>query len=214
VVQRILTLALIGSGVYLAVEFVRRAPDRRGVRPKPAPLPLSPDYWVLPPKSYVRDLRSARELIGKPLWVREGYRWTCSPGEGTLGPMERVVVKRPFRRGKDVWLELEREGGRCGVPVSTGDSFFPDEIFLIRDPREVYKHWTAEDWKRIAERRVQAGMTETQITFALGYGILVRELSRPGDEHRVVDHIGGQPRARVTYQYGVARKVEPAPPGR
>src|SRR3989442_12776330 len=107
--QRVLLVGLILAGIYLAVVFVQRARPPQ-LPAKPAPLPLSPDYYVLPPKSYVRSLADARGLVGKPLWVREGYRWQCPPGPETLGPMEKVVPRRAFERNRQVWLEFVRDG--------------------------------------------------------------------------------------------------------
>ena len=86
------------AGLYVTVVFVERARQARYTPPKAKPLPLSPDYYVLPPKSYVRSLAGARELVGKPLWVRAGYRWPCVPGEDTLGPMEKLTPRRAFER--------------------------------------------------------------------------------------------------------------------
>jgi len=211
ITQWVLAAALALASLYVAGVFIERWRQPAKSAAKPGLLPLSPDYWVMPPKSYVRSLKDARAFLGKPLWVREGYRWTCSPGPETLDPMERLVPQRVFARSREVWLEFTRGGRRCAIPVSAGDTFFLDEIFLIRDPREVYKDWPAEAWNRIAERRIEPGMTETQITFSLGYGVLVRGLSGYGDAHRVVDHIGGERRMRVTYEYGIAKAVQPLP---
>ena len=209
--QRVLTAALALAGVYLVWVFAGRSRQPDGARPAPKLLPLSPDYWVLPPKSYARSLADVRAWVGKPLWVREGYRYTCTPGPDTLGPMEKVVARRAFERRGQVWLEFARQGRPCAIAVSAGERFYLDEIFLIQDPHEVYQDWTPETWKKIAERRIEPGMTETQITFALGFGVLVRDLSREGDANRAVDYTGGEKHLRVTYQYGVAKWVAVLP---
>ncbi|MBI3695452.1 MAG: hypothetical protein HY238_11525 [Acidobacteria bacterium] len=203
ILHRVLRVILAAAVLYVIVVFLERA--REPKRPQPVVLPLSPDYYVAPPKSYVRDLGDARALVGKPLWVRDGYRWPC--GKGTLGPIEKVIPTRAFQKGRDVWLDL----GRCSLPISYADSFFVDEIFLIQDPHEIYKGWTAETWKKIEERRIEPGMTETQITFALGYGELVRDLSKSGDAQRVVEYTAGDRHLRVIYAYGFAKQVGPLP---
>ena len=51
----------------------------------------------------------------------------------------------------------------------------------------------------------------SQISFALGYGMLVRDLSRTGDQHRVVEYNLGDNHWRVTYEYGIAKQVWPLP---
>ncbi len=201
--HRVLRVALAAAILYVIVVFVERA--REPKRPPQATLPLSPDYYVALPKSYLRDLAGAQALVGKPLWVRDGYRWPC--GKTTLGPIEKIVPTRAFKKGRDVYLDF----GRCSLPISYGDSFFLDELFLIEDPHRIYKDWSAKIWKKIEERRIEPGMTETQITFALGYGDLVRDLSRSGDAQRVVEYTAGDHHWRVTYAYGVAKQVWPLP---
>jgi hypothetical protein len=210
IIQRVLTIGLVASFAYLATVFMERLRIPK-VRP-PQTLPLSPDYYVYPPKSYVRSLADARALVGKPLWVREGYRWSCSPPPGTLGPLEKLEPRRAFQRGGQVLLEFLRDGRPCVIPISSGDRFFLDEIFLIKDPREIYKAWPPETWQKVQEGRIEVGMTETQITFALGFGVLAQDLSRDGDAHRVFDHAGGPRRVRVVYAYGVAKQIENLPP--
>jgi hypothetical protein len=208
-IQRVLTTGLILSALYVTGVFIERALEPTRPRPRPESLPLSSDYYVALPKSYLRDFTDAQALAGKALWVREGYRWLCQPGEA-LGPMEEVVVRRAFREDGQVWLEVARDQQpACSLPISSGGRFFLDDIFLIKDPHQVYKDWTQGVWTKIAEHRAEPGMTEAQITFALGYGESVRELSEPGGAHRVVDYIHGERSARVTYAYGVAKQVEP-----
>ena len=211
-VQRVLLAGLVLAALYLAFVFLGRLQQSSYVPPKPKPLPLSPDYWVLPPKSYVRSLGDARALTGRPLWVRTGYRWTCAPQEDPLGPLEQLTPTRAVERRGQVWLEFNRHGQPCAVAISSGERFLVDDIFFIQDPHTIYKDWSPEIWKKIEARQIEPGMTETQITFALGYGALVHGLSSSGDAYRIVDHTSGEPKLRVTYEYGVATHVERAPP--
>lgn len=208
--QRVLIAGLVLAAFYVVVVFVERSFQPSGpVRQKAGPKPLSPDYWVYPPKSYVRSLADVRAWVGKPLWVRVGYSNLCTPGPETLGPIEKVVPRRAFERNRQVWLEFDRRGRPCTLAISANDQFFLDEIFLIKDPHEVYPDWSPEAWRKIEERRIEPGMTETQITFALGVGLLNRQLSEPGDTWRVMDYTGGDKHLRVGYVYGVAKQVSP-----
>ena len=206
-VQIALAVALLIAALRVAVIFVNRSRASRPSRPVAAPLPLSPDYYVLPPKSLVRSSADVKEFVGKPLWVRDGYRWTCAPGSQVLGPIEKLTVTRVFQRAGQVWLEFLKEGRPCAVAISAGDRFYLDEIFFIKDPHEIYKDWPPEAWNKIAERRLEPGMTETQITFALGYGKPVE--GRASESRTVVEYTEGDRHARVTYQYGIAKRVEP-----
>lgn len=80
---------------------------------------------------------------------------------------------------------------------------YADEIFFIEDPRQLYKHWSAEVWKAIEEHRVQAGMSELQTSFALGVGI---PEGSGGYGSRTLDYAnGGKP---VTVRFESDKAVE------
>src|SRR5215831_10420786 len=61
---------------------------------------MTSDDYVVPKKFYAYDLRSARELVGKPIWVKQGYGNYIYPvhgssidlknGELTLRPIEKL----------------------------------------------------------------------------------------------------------------------------
>src|SRR5260370_42683798 len=63
------------------------------------------DYYVSPKKLYPYDLKSAKQLMQQPVWVKEGYRYTYYPFDsvrrrtdfsheaGLLLPLERVGIK-------------------------------------------------------------------------------------------------------------------------
>src|SRR5690349_24182277 len=36
----------------------------------------NPDYYVSPKKLYPYDVKSAKQLIQQPVWVKEGYKYT------------------------------------------------------------------------------------------------------------------------------------------
>ncbi len=152
-IQRVLTAGFGLAGIYLAAVFLGRA-FQAPPPPKPPVRRLNPDYYIYPPRSYVRNLADVQAWVGKPLWVREGYRRVCSPGPETLGPLERLAPVRAFERGGSVWLEFQRNGRPCAIQVSGGDTFVLDEIFFIQDPREIYTHWSPQTWRKIAARRI------------------------------------------------------------
>ena len=86
-----------------------------------------------------------------------------------------------------------------------------DEVFFLKDPHELYDHWSDEDWQKIRAHQVEEGMTESQVTFAAGAGQFVR--SSPGGKTRIVDYTlgkeAGVPPVRVTFRDGIADQVEP-----
>jgi hypothetical protein len=209
-VQALLKLGLVATGIYLAFVYYDRWSARLPVDDRREQLLKNPDYYVFPPRSYVSDLASARKLVGKPLWVKEGYRWTYEPDDEPLRPLEKIVPTAVRQRGSEVVIDFEKGGKKSTMPIGSRAAFVVDELFFIQDPREIFKHWTEADWEKISTRQIEAGMTEYQITSAIGGGSLIPSLSSA--KRRVVDYklcmIDGIPPVRVYYDEGVAERVE------
>lgn len=210
-IQALLKVGLVATGIYLAYVYYGRWSTRLPVEERQERPLKNPDYYVYPPRSYVSDLASARKLVGKPLWVKEGYRWTYEPGDQPLGPLEKIVPTAVHRRGKEVVIDFEKDGKKATLPIGSQAGFMVDELFFIEDPHKIFKHWHDADWDRINAHQAEAGMTEYQITSAIGGGSLVPSLSSA--KRRVVDYrlcaIDDIPPVRVYYDEGVAERVEP-----
>ena len=207
-----LKLALVAVAINLAVTFYQRRTRPRLVREQPK-RKIHLDHYTFLPKSYVTDFESAKKLVGKPLWVKECYRWIYEPGEETLGPLEKIVPTGVARRGGQVVLQFEKDGRRCRIPIGSGRRFYVDEIFLLKNPRELFDHWTEKDWARIEKHEVAVGESEYQVTFALGAGQLVSASARSAT--RIADYRLGEdlgiPPVRVTYRDGFVERVDPLP---
>ena len=208
----ILRLSLVAAGVYFAATFYDRAMRPRLVREQPK-RQVHLDHYTFLPKSYVRDFESAKKLVGKPLWVKEGYRWIYQPGDEAFGPLEKIVPTGVAWRGRQVVLQFEKAGRRCSIPIGQSGRFFVDELFLLKDPRELFDHWTEDDWARIERHEVAVGVSEYQVTFALGAGQLVSASARTAT--RIVDYRLGEdlgiPPVRVTYRDGAVERVDELP---
>src|SRR5207248_725049 len=79
--------------------------------------PLDADAYVVPQELHAYDLKSARELAGKTVWVRAGYGVAVYPYDsgskradfakeaGSLGPIQKLeikdVVSIPWQHAKD-----------------------------------------------------------------------------------------------------------------
>ena len=208
-----LKVTLVVGAVYLAYHFYERhriANMTIGEQPTKRSLPS--DAFVFVPKSYATNLTSARErLTGKPLWIREGYRWTYQPGDVLFEPLERIVPLAFELRGREVVLLFEKAGERRSFVIGTPQRVFVDEIFFVKDPRQIYDHWTDEMWAEAAQGVVATGMSEVRIGFALGVGQVVRQ--SPGGMTRIVDYkqcaAAGLDPVRVTYRDHVAESIEP-----
>lgn len=186
-----------------------------GRKPVVKKVELPKDAFVFVPKSYVTDLRSARrKLIDKPLWVREGYRWSYEPGGRLFGPLERIVPTSVAVRGGEVVLVFDKDGEKASFSIGRPERVFVDEIFFVKDPREIYDHWTEEMWEEAARGEIEIGMSDVQVAFALGVGEVVRQ--SPGLVTRIVEYrqcrVAGLDPVRVTYRHHVAQAIEPLDP--
>ena len=206
-----LRVALAVAVAYLGATFYERATRPRLERKQRPVRKIHPDAYVYPPKSYVTSLQSAQKLIGKPLWVKEGFRWAYQPGNEVLGPLEKIVPTRVRQAGREVRLIFEKGGTSYTLPIGAGGQFFVDELFLLKDPRELWTHWSDEDWRMIEAHVVEPGMSEYQVVFSVGAGNII-QASRHSTR-RIVDYkLGaeaGIAPVRVTYQDGVVERVDP-----
>ncbi len=182
---------------------------------EPTSIELPKDLFAFVPKSYITDAESARrKLVGKPVWVKEGYRWTYEPSAVLFRPLERIVPTSVAVRDGTAALVFEKDGKEASFDIGTPERVYVDEIFFVKDPREIYDHWTEAMWAGASRGEVEVGMSEIQIGFALGVGEVVRQ--SPGGETRVVDYKqcakAGLTPVRVTYRHHLASSIEPLQP--
>lgn len=192
----------------------------------------NPDYYVLPKKLYPFDLKSARQLTKRPLWVKEGYKYTYYPYNparkqvdfthqaGLLPPIEQLEIKDivtavPVEAGsrRQVMAVFQKAGKACAVPIgyeSEGQyKIYSDEMFYIEDPHVLYKHWPPEVWQAVEQHEVKPGMNELQAVFAVGMGV---PDSGDSSEKTVRYPNGGKPLV-VNYHNGKAAEIKPGSPG-
>lgn len=189
--QLILLLLVVMSG--LRFFFVMKARREAEEPAKPAPAPrLSTDAYVLPPKLNAHDPVSAKALEGKTVWVRTGHSLTAfhasSAGAdfnrqaGTLPPLarlevEKVIVQKAPKADRQLMAIFKQQNKpgllAASIGVGRGDfwAVYIDELFFLKDPRELYNHWPTEVWQTIEKNEVRPGMNELQAGFALGLGI-------------------------------------------
>jgi hypothetical protein len=211
-----LRVALVLALLFVAAHFYSRWTRPSLQREQPATVQRVEDFYVYPPKSFISNLASAQKLVGKPLWVIEGYRWQTKPGGRLLEPLERIVPTAVVRRGEEAVIRFERDGRSEAIRVGSAGRLYIDEMFFIKDPRELYDHWPAETWTKVENHQIEPGMTEFQVAFALGAGQTKRS-SQHGDsrvvEFTLCEAAGLQP-VRVTFRRGRAEEIEPLPRGR
>ncbi len=207
-----ISIALVFAIVYVGYTFYVRSQLSIGELKKAPEIDLHDDLYVHPPKSYVSDFESAkRRLVDMPLWAKEGYRWQYEPGDRLFEPLEKIVPNDVIRRGDTVYLVFEKDGKPARIGIGSPERVYVDELFFIKDPRELYDHWSDEMWAKVDNHEVEAGMSEFQIAFSMGAGELVRQSANATTrlvEYAACEPFGCQP-VRVTYKRNVAESVEP-----
>jgi hypothetical protein len=193
-IQLALAFAIVVSGARAGYILYQRHEDKiaeeQRLQAKSAGY-SNPDYYVSPKKLYPYDVKSARQLMKQPVWVKEGYRYTYYPYQagkvdfdheaGLLLPIERLEIKdvtaMPSGPGSrnQVMAVFQKDGKSYAVPVgleSDGQyKIYSDELFYIEDPHELYKHWSADVWQSVERHEMKPGMNEMQAVFALGMGV-------------------------------------------
>ena len=224
IIQIVVLVAIVVAGINLYLTLRER---RSGLTVAKQPeVALDPDYYVTPKKLHPQDLKDAKELTRQPVWVRDGYRYAYYPyaghsdfehPAGTLGPIEKLDIKdvvldrtpgSPAQ--KQVMAVFERDGKRYAFPIGVNDNgdykIYSDDILFIQDPRELYKHWSADVWKAIDNHEVKPGMNEIQAFFAIGVGSPEGTgMSNP----RIVDFPDNGHPLRVTFTNGKATEIQP-----
>ncbi|HEY3619933.1 MAG TPA: hypothetical protein VGK96_24245, partial [Candidatus Sulfotelmatobacter sp.] len=77
--QLALLLAIVVAGVRAGYILYQRYEDRVAADKLKQAANVgysNPDYYVNPKKLHPYDLKSARQLMLQPVWVKEGYRYT------------------------------------------------------------------------------------------------------------------------------------------
>lgn len=189
------------------------------------------DDYVTPRKLYPYDLKSAREVVGKTVWVRSGNECPYYPYStathsvsvkgmaGLLAPLENLEVKdvvvQNVHGQKQVMAIFVKAGSPDEYGVAVGKvsdgsyDFFINDVFFIEDPHQLYSHWPADVWDAIDHRQVKIGMNERQAALALGTNIR----ATAGDYgNRTVQYIIGKQSTMVSFSDNKAVSVEPGPP--
>ena len=192
---------LLWAGVVAAILALRVGCvlyDRSRPLPQKAVVerPIDRDRLVVVPKFYMEDFASARQLVGKTLWVKLGYATgyfadnpRVKPDNRELRyfqPLESLAIDRVMERpvageagNKEVLLYFQREGRAwltlAGVYDARAERYEMqlDELFYLKNPRELYAHWDSATWDKLEGHTLEPGMTLAQALFSLGYGRLV-----------------------------------------
>jgi hypothetical protein len=194
--------------------------------------PIDRDRLVVVPKFYVEDFASARHLIGKTLWVKLGYATGYFPDTPRLKlanrelryfqPLENLTIESVAERpiageagSKEVLLRFRREGQACLTLVGLYDARAEryemrlDELFYLKNPRELYAHWDEDAWSKIEKHSLEPGMTLAQAVFSMGFGHLVTTEAGGIQLYEFPRKPGGEPgKTRVRFLDGRVKEFK------
>src|SRR5580704_14084137 len=135
-VQLVLALAIAIAVIRAGYIFYERHESYVRVPTITVVPPLNPDYYVTPKKLYPYDVKSARQLMQQPVWVKEGYRYTFYPYRdhhtdfshqaGLLLPIQKLQIKdvvldvTPGDAGqRQVMAVFEDKGKEFAFPIGS-----------------------------------------------------------------------------------------------
>jgi hypothetical protein len=196
------TIGLITLGVLLIVAirvyFIWRERTRPIAQPPvAAERKVTADDLVQPRKLYIDDLKSAKALDGKSVWIQAGYQLDYYPYSASHVEFAHRVGLLPSAQELDIQEMIEAKAPKIELSrIPTGDrqvfavfkepgdakeyatpvgyvqssdsKYYCDDLFFYDDPHQMYKHWPADVWQSIDHHQAKPGMSELQVMMALG----------------------------------------------
>lgn len=227
-------ILIAAVGIWL----IHRARNQPVVVPQQAQSrPLTDEEMVQPRKLYIDDLKSARDLIGKPVWVQAGYEMDYyayaahqvdfSHHAGVLPSVQRLQITdivtqkvpasladRIAHGDKQAFAVFTMAGDDkeyatpIGTIQGTDASFYCDNIFYYDDPHQMYKFWPADVWQAVDAHTPKAGMSELEVAMALG---VMQQSQSSNYGNRTVTYNAGGKRWSVTFENDKATSVQQQP---
>ncbi len=225
--RRIIWAAVLVALLGLRVGWILYDRSRPVTPKKTATKKIQRDYLVRLPRFYISGFEDAKQLVGKPIWVKKGFQLPYFPvgrsgkpaargGAGRLLALEELVVKEvleqpaPGRPGdRQVLAVFEKEGVAMGTVIGTFDGkrqlyrMVLDPFFYAKDPRELYSHWSENTWTLIRDHELALDMTFAQVALSIGDGRLVTQEAGNVQVYEFLRKPGGAPgRCRVRFKGG------------
>jgi hypothetical protein len=229
---------ILGIGIW-RIQVARNQPV--AVQPRNQERPLTQDEMVQPRKLYIDDLKSARDLIGKTVWIQAGYELDYYPyahhrvefahKAGVLPSVQRMeirdivtqkvpasVVSRIPHGNEQAFAVFTMPGDAkeyataIGTIQGSDSTYYCDNIFYYDDPHQMYKFWPADAWQAIDAHHPKDGMSELQTAMALG---VIQQSDSSDYGNRTVHYDAGGQHWAVTFENDKATHVEqqPSAPG-
>ena len=195
---------------------------------------LSDEQMVQPRKLYIDDLKSAKDLISKPVWIQAGYELDYYPyaahqvnfpqKAGVLPSVQRldirdiVLAKFPANlaaripRGTQQAFAVFTMPGDAkeyataiGTIQGTDSTYYCDTVFYYDDPHQMYNFWPADLWQAIDQHQPKQGMTELEAAMALG---VMQQSDSSNYGNRTVNYDAGGKRWEVTFENDKATQIQ------
>jgi hypothetical protein len=195
---------------------------------------LTDDDIVSPRKLYIDDLKSAKVLVGKTIWVQAGYELDYFPYAGhsvnfahkvgvlpsvqALEVKDIVLAKAPANIAsriplgdKQVYAIFEMPGDQKQYATAIGSiqgadsTYYCDDIFYYDDPHQMYKHWPTDVWQAVDQHQPKPGMNELQVAMALG---VIQQSDSSNYGNRTVHYDAGGKQWNVGFQHDKATNVQ------
>lgn len=224
-------IAIVGIRIYF-IHRERTAPVV--VQPRYQERPLTADEMVQPRKLYIDDVKSAKDLDGKTVWVQSGYSLDYFPYTahhvdfhkkvGVLPSVQALEIKdivsekapanlasRIPLGNKQVFAVFTMPGSPQQYATAIGylqgndSKFYCDDIFYYDDPHQMYKHWPAAVWQAVDQHRPIPGMNELQVAMTLG---VVQQSDSSDIGNRTVTYDTGGKKWSVTFQNDKAVNIQ------
>lgn len=211
------------------------ARNRPGVVPHPVvERHLSDEQMVQPRKLYIDDLKSAKDLIGKPVWVQAGYELDYYPYTahhvdfarkvGVLPSVQRLDIRDIVTEKVPASVEMRIPRGTStafavftmpgdakeyataiGTIQGADSTYYCDNIFYYDDPHQMYTFWPPDLWQAIEQHQPKAGMTELETAMALG---VMQQSDSSNYGNRTVEYNAGGKHWSVTFENDKATQVQ------
>ena len=227
--------AILAIGIFWIQH--KRNSEAVKVQPKYQESALTRDEMVQPRQLFIDDMKSARELIGKPVWIQAGYELEYFPYKahrvdfahktGLLPGAQRLEIKdivtekapasdqsRIPLGDKQIFAVFTMPGDdqQYATPIGTmqgsESTYYCDKIFYYDDPRTMYNFWPANIWQAIDQHKPIVGMNELQTAMAVG---AIQQSNSSDYGNRTVHYQAGPTRWAVTFDHDKATQVQQEP---
>lgn len=216
-------IVIVGIGI-LIIQHKRSEPGVQ--QAKPQERQLSEDEMVQPRKLFIDDLKSAKDLIGKPVWIQAGYELDYYPYAGhrvdfakkagvlpaaeKLNIQDIVTQKVPasvpsrIPRGNEQAFAVFTINGdtkeyatAIGTIQGSDSTYYCDNVFYYDDPHTMYNFWPKDVWQAIDAHHPIQGMNELQTAMALG---VMQQSDSSNYGNRTVEYNAGGQHWSVTFE--------------